>query len=668
MPRVPILPTVSPQVGGSPQFGAPRTVPMQDATGEQLQQTGQGVLRAASFVTSWQEHEQNLFDDAKAKEADAIAADVIRSQMYDPKQGYLNTVGKDATGDRRKTAFDTIDQKARQIESSLTNDVQRQMFRQAFDHRKMQANLQADEHQSRQTKVFAIGSAMARADGARVDGNLGLMKQELGVAADLNGYGEDQKKQLLLKGTTDFHSTHIGNLVNANNPTEAASYLEAATKAGEIDPEQQGPLTKLVQTAGIHDRGRKLADWYSATGLPLAGQIQKVRDLATNDGLQTEVMDNAIARLREIDADKRDLSTKDYNAVVRKAAEFAQLNGIKDYSLLPPDMLRDVENAGADTTLKLFFKQGLNYITTEAGMRDLSRAKTDPLILRSLTQAQAEALYRPKLDNKDFEELMRTWRVTNDKASPKDLSQSRIDLWFDAKLMIDGKLNRDGKSDDKQLAQAKIIKDNVERTIAANVVGRAPTIEDYDKAYQQLRNDTQRLDVTGTDPEIDSLVTPTKDQSDAGYQDVPGFGIVPNDRITPEARDQIVAALVKNGITPTKALIAKYYAQGLMAAEKAKEVRFVQDAAAKPFGATGDPEAQLGEVAARHAGMLRRVAAMLKGSPADARLTMGDFSEMFTLQSDSSTQRTLDELAARFAKDKEAMQVIDYTRKRWNLK
>lgn len=319
MPRVPI-PSVGLQTGSTPMLGAPGVDPMPDVAGQQagefggaLRQFGNSVMSAASVL-------QDEFNDAKVKQGFAQFEDFALGTLHDPKEGFFNKVGPDALDKNRAKVLESLEKKARDIETIFENDVQRGMFREAFAKTFKGIKQQVYGHEAEQLRVWNIGqtkslrgtsirSAVAaymhkatspeadvvaaaaetvalekraqdpqamrtmRPDWVELATNwqktrasqfelhrntaISLANEE----ARLSGFpeGSAQHKQMVLQTTTELHSAVIDQLLATGRDSEAIDYYAKVDKA-EIDLREQGAISRALRTATVRRRGVQVAE------------------------------------------------------------------------------------------------------------------------------------------------------------------------------------------------------------------------------------------------------------------------------------------------------------------------------------------------------------------------------------------------------------------------
>lgn len=414
MPRIP-LPSVQQTTSQAGQFSAPGVVPFQDTTGQQLQQAGQAMQQSGAQVSAMAAELQDQYDEARAKEADLALAYDVDTHVG----GYLQSVGKDATGDARQKALDAVQERRRSIEAGLGNDMQRRMFRQAADSRLLRASSVSGAHEARQTRVFAGSQAAARAEAAGREAfdalmandmegfqdKKGLMLREVDAAATITGAGDDEKANLRLGATTQLHASIVKKLVDGGHATPARDYLEGAKD--EIAPEARTQLEGLVKNATRDEEAFHAANYY-ANRYPgdLLAQVDGIRGeaLREKDPLAVEIVDRAIARL-EKDAARRNEETY---RVKRDVLTEAQ-DWIRAGNQLTPEMRENLKRTNQQWKLDAWEEANGASHTSDYGRRAWLTVSDDELLAMGSPEAVFDH-YNTEVDTPKLEYLMSRYR------------------------------------------------------------------------------------------------------------------------------------------------------------------------------------------------------------------------------------------------------------------
>jgi hypothetical protein len=258
MPTVPIIdtPTVAPRVGDAQPFAAPGVEPMRNFQPEQGAKLGAAVQTAGQTAMKIGEMIQDQIDDANTKAADSWYTSQAQKVLFDPQQGYLNSIGI-AAKDGYVPTQEKLAKIRQDAEVALTNPVQKQMF--AAVARKHEVNFasQMDVHAVKQIRVYAAGESEARqtqyvdlaiADPVGRANYTATAVQEANDRADLLQLPADsvQRKQMV-QGA--YQSVHVGvanDLMLNNKFTDAKGLLDTAFKDGQMDAKTYQTMSKQV--------------------------------------------------------------------------------------------------------------------------------------------------------------------------------------------------------------------------------------------------------------------------------------------------------------------------------------------------------------------------------------------------------------------------------------
>jgi len=251
----------------------------QVAMGQATQQLGQQVVTIGDRL-------QDVVDDAKTKSAETQFLQAASNITTN----YRNLRNEDAINGYGAAAANLTSAQAK-AEGGLTNNVQRQMFRQIAMRQLVDFGVQLTDHHSEQVLNFGVNESAARsdnygqlaanasADSQRPDGeyakNKGLAIQERLRSAGLQGLPPDsaQARAMVLQTTTQIAQGSLERMLNDQQYHEAKEYFDRAVAAGEIDSHAAGPLGNAVVNAHVLNQGKDLA----------GGAIQKALGASTGD-------------------------------------------------------------------------------------------------------------------------------------------------------------------------------------------------------------------------------------------------------------------------------------------------------------------------------------------------------------------------------------------------
>ena len=258
MPTVPIIdsPTVAPRVGDAQPFAAPGVEPMRNFQPEQGAKLGAATQAAGQTAMKIGEMIQDQIDDANTKAADSWYTSQAQKVLFDPQQGYLNSIGIAA-----KDGYIPTQEKLAKIradaEVALTNPVQKQMF--AAVARKHEINFasQMDVHAVKQIRVYAAGESEARqtqygdlaiADKENRPTLLATSVSEAEARADLLQLPKDSaQRKSMVQGAYQYVHVGVANDLMLNNKfTDAKGLLDTAFKDGQMDAKTYQTMSNQV--------------------------------------------------------------------------------------------------------------------------------------------------------------------------------------------------------------------------------------------------------------------------------------------------------------------------------------------------------------------------------------------------------------------------------------
>jgi lysozyme family protein len=229
---------------------------MKNFAPDQMTKQGAAVQGAGNAMMKIGEMIQDQIDDANTKAADSWYTSQAQKVLFDPKEGYLNSIGIKAKDGYAPTQEKLTKLRA-DAEVALTNDVQKRMFSAVAAKHEVNFSSQMDSHAVRQIRVYAAGESEARqtqyvdlaiADPQGRKSYTETAVQEARDRADLLQLPSDsaQRKAMVLGA---YQSVHVGvtnDLMLNNKFTDAKSLLDTAFKDGQMDAKTYQTLSKQV--------------------------------------------------------------------------------------------------------------------------------------------------------------------------------------------------------------------------------------------------------------------------------------------------------------------------------------------------------------------------------------------------------------------------------------
>jgi hypothetical protein len=281
MPTVPIIdsPSVAQDVGGVQPFAAPGIEPMKNFAPEQISKQGAATQAAGQTMIKVGEMIQDQIDDANTKAADSWYTSQAQKLLFDPKGGYLNSIGLKAK-DGYVPTQEALSKLRTDASVALTNDVQKRMFNQVAAKHEINFATQMDNHAVKQIRVYAAGESEARekqyvdmaiADPVGRASYVATAVQEANDRADLFQLPADSvQRKTMVQGA--YQSVHVGvvNEMMINNKFgEAKSTLDKAFKDQQMDAKTYQTLSKQVDAGWRKEKSVTLGDAIFKSGQAL---------------------------------------------------------------------------------------------------------------------------------------------------------------------------------------------------------------------------------------------------------------------------------------------------------------------------------------------------------------------------------------------------------------
>lgn len=280
MPQVP-LPQVSDSAFQSPQLTSPLIQPIQDVTGQQIQQQGQAMSQLGGQLAA-------IAADINEEHATATAKGALNkwSEFADKVDlDYRNQIGQAAShidgkpvdpGEAPNDAANRMKAEIERLESGLSQDLAKQVFREHAERGMVAYRGRMSAHEVKQIKVHTraedLAQTVRRATAYGVNGNPADFKAAVdstNETADSDGLGPEARKARLLGVQTAMHSDYVSNLLGDGDTKGADEELRKIPK-GEIDAKTRGQLRRKIDGVLSAEQDSK-----SAIDLVLNGGVLK---------------------------------------------------------------------------------------------------------------------------------------------------------------------------------------------------------------------------------------------------------------------------------------------------------------------------------------------------------------------------------------------------------
>ena len=434
MVQVPRFTSVDLQPISMPQVQAPRVVPMDDQRpreimqqAEAVQQLGQAGIRYGMYEQRKAQQLQNQLDDAATNEAFSQFYDYSVEQMSGKDVGYQYKVGK-AAAEAYEPTRKALKDKFTEIESSLGNDVQKQMFRMKAGRYATGVYADMDSHYEKSVKAhdMAQSEVLARNYGEIAIQNYqsylreqdperkaafldsynrfkqGMLSQ-VNRVADMTGMPVDDpiRQDQLQKASDALHAQMVDSLLANRQPGDAINYLEK--NRGEVSVGVQAKLQDQITRVSVVEQATQ-----ASLAVRSAGTLSQRQNALTEMYKQNKLSADAYQ-------DAKRMVAYDYNVDVEEAsrvraealnavAQWGYNNRNKPLSMAPTDIVTTVNNFGltAEANKMLTAMREQSYSDALNGVRSMLASDDGRKQLANMTENDFAVQYMPRMNSADF--------------------------------------------------------------------------------------------------------------------------------------------------------------------------------------------------------------------------------------------------------------------------
>lgn len=505
MPTVPttFVPQVAPQVGGDiGQFQAPQIATAENLAAQQEVRFGQAMTQAGNVAFRVGSAIQDDIDDANAKAADTWmltnANDLLRGQ-----NGYLRSVGKGAVDGFQGTQ-EALAALGQQALDRTTNDTQKRMLEPVIARNMMTFQTQLLDHYQRETKVYAIGEAKARADmrvqlaiqdasnrdvpGSEYRVNEGLALQEITRAGELSGFAPDSAQMTALKQgiTTNITQGVVNRMMMDNEYDAAYKFTRDQIKGGMVEREAGDRLMTAIDA----NRDRWMVGDYTSNILQYGKAALSTEDKGIQllKDLGVRRMPESLSDALEIaDGIKDDSIRVDVQSNLRRQYETMESARKKAYA------------TNLDTVENLVAQSGIGAVPpmlwNGLDARDQKRIRKGAIQEDDL-KVQEELARNPSLltekfidDNASKMTPETRIRLRKELAQPERIFEATVDAQqLNATLADNGFTNLIQPANDTERSQSALLRNNIEMTIDAEQqrLGKKLSRQEKQKIIDQI--------------------------------------------------------------------------------------------------------------------------------------------------------------------------------------
>ena len=409
MPRIPefTIPTVDLQPQRMVAAQSPSIEPMRNFAPEQMQKLGEGILRAGQGAIMIQNH----IDDAKVRESDSLLADYTAEALANRDTGYKFKIGKAALNSYQST-IDGYNARRRDIEATLTNDVQRKMFAQQADRRTNSFLTDVNEHYVKQAKVFDSATTSARISSKQRDAvtyrddperlNQLLRGQdsitsEVARLAELNGMptvgeGSEIYQDTVRSKLAEVHSGIITSYLAEDRVEDAAKYFQKLDQQKDLDPETSSKMQSVLRKRSEEYISYRIADEIHKGGGSIVDKLNAVRayyESKDQKDMTPDIRRMVEQKLRQSDSDQRvaeaNQGVEDFTAAqefLRKPENYRKT--VDDLATWDPERWERLQKSGKIDSLVSWINNGNRFYTDPRALDELyvARELVEPTKIR----------------------------------------------------------------------------------------------------------------------------------------------------------------------------------------------------------------------------------------------------------------------------------------------
>lgn len=398
MPKIPVYQQQTNGVSAFPN--ARRNVPaatpaaMGGVEAQKFQQLSELATRQAQLL---QEQE----DRDLVNQAQVLLEQEQNNYLNDPTSGAFQRRGTAAFGVAKDTA-QWFEDNRDNFQKGLRTDRQKRLFEEQFQALRSNAVRAVSRFEQQERRASFVASTQARAASAVEQAALFYTQPEIVQAgyenalkavddlADIQGMTDEERTQLRLNATSQFHRKQIEARLEAN-PKEAKAWL--SQNADEMTADDRELLKGRLKTADLRAQSQQAADKIMGRGMDEAQALEAARRLSP------EIRDEVVARVKSRYADSRRIMKQDAEDAMRDAYNM-WLEGTPVHEI-PEDIYSRLEPESKAALKALEDKENV-VVTDQATWYALQRLATDPAS-RGKFEEMNLLNYADRLDKGDME-------------------------------------------------------------------------------------------------------------------------------------------------------------------------------------------------------------------------------------------------------------------------
>lgn len=428
------IPTAQPQSIATGGFSAQGTQPMRNATGEQLQQFGEGAQRAALGAYEVGLQAQQDYDTARTVELTNKLTAAARGEVAK----YLRLTGRDAQ-DQRKSVLDALDKHLRSIEKGIENPVQESAFGPRAGQLMTSLVAMVDEHEAEQTKSYKLAELDTAAKEANrqflffqrpgfEDEASAEMDKALAAVAEASRMqgipdGSPIMQQRLLQTRSALHGSAMKQLAEAGDTAGLKAYYQSLDWQADLTAEAKQTVDKVLAEMQQKDDATTAA--IALDPLPYADRVKKLDEQLKAGVLNAETYNRAIgvvedreARAHRVAAAGRQQLITQMTQILDQDRQTAGTGGMRSLEeVLPATVLQQLKDQGLYGVAEQYAQRGRR-ATTPEGVAMIADLRRDSAQLRGVPWDVVFDGSWMVLDEQDTDRVAAMWAEVNQQPKP----------------------------------------------------------------------------------------------------------------------------------------------------------------------------------------------------------------------------------------------------------
>jgi lambda repressor-like predicted transcriptional regulator len=325
------------------------------------------------------------------------------------EEGVTSRKGKDAFG-ASKEYLPRFDKRASEIENELSNETQKQMFRERLARRRVSFSEQIARHESSEMEKYEDQTAQAGisisqdeavrnfADPAMVGAALNRQKTLIETYAKTKGFSPEQTKNALTKSLSTTHTMIVGQMLESGEEARAKSYFEIMKD--EMTGEDFTRVSKAVEAGTLRAESMKTADAIYSKNLSLSqaqAEVRKIEDPKLRDETMRRVRDDYQQKEQAETEQKRDVFQASFDKVRLSKGNIDAVSPTA-MTFMDADQVKALESYASD------LRSGKTIQTDPKTYSDLITMSSVPAMKDKFLQTDL-LTYVDRLSSGDFQEL-----------------------------------------------------------------------------------------------------------------------------------------------------------------------------------------------------------------------------------------------------------------------